>query len=182
MIRGGVIEGLRSGIRAAAHRIEQRYAAESGADLLIYCGFRSFAEQAVLYRKGRTLSAILAKADELKSKHGREDLAEVLLRSEPQPDPKIVTNAGPGQSAHNYGEAFDAVPLVGGKPVWLLSDPLYQLYGQISEEEGLEWAGNWKTFREGPHSQTAGFDWRSAILSSTSSQKYRWKPFFLSPK
>lgn len=29
-----------------------------------------------------------------------------------------VTNAGPGESWHNFGEAFDAVPLIGGKPGW----------------------------------------------------------------
>jgi hypothetical protein len=48
---------------------------------LIYCGRRTMEEQAGLYAKGRT-------------KPG-----------------KIVTKAKPGQSYHNYGLAFDWVPL-----------------------------------------------------------------------
>lgn len=48
---------------------------------LIYCGFRSFDEQRKLYAKGRTEAG------------------------------KIVTYAKEGQSYHNYGLAFDWVPL-----------------------------------------------------------------------
>ena len=48
---------------------------------LIYCGRRTMEEQAKLYAKGRTSGG------------------------------KIVTKAKPGQSYHNYGLAFDWVPL-----------------------------------------------------------------------
>ena len=48
---------------------------------LIYCGRRTMEEQAALYAKGRTKPC------------------------------KIVTKAKPGQSYHNYGLAFDLVPL-----------------------------------------------------------------------
>ena len=48
---------------------------------LIYCGRRTMEEQAELYAKGRTKGG------------------------------KIVTKAKPGQSYHNYGLAFDWVPL-----------------------------------------------------------------------
>ncbi len=48
---------------------------------LIYCGRRTMEEQAELYAKGRTKAG------------------------------KIVTKAKPGQSYHNYGLAFDWVPL-----------------------------------------------------------------------
>lgn len=48
---------------------------------LIYCGFRSFTDQNKLYAIGRTVSG------------------------------KIVTYAKEGQSYHNYGLAFDWVPL-----------------------------------------------------------------------
>ena len=48
---------------------------------LIYCGRRTMEEQAALYAKGRTAGG------------------------------KIVTKAKPGQSYHNYGLAFDWVPL-----------------------------------------------------------------------
>jgi peptidoglycan L-alanyl-D-glutamate endopeptidase CwlK len=48
---------------------------------LIYCGRRTMEEQAALYAKGRTIIG------------------------------KIVTKAKPGESYHNYGLAFDWVPL-----------------------------------------------------------------------
>lgn len=48
---------------------------------LIYCGRRTMEEQAALYAKGRTAGG------------------------------KIVTKARPGESYHNYGLAFDWVPL-----------------------------------------------------------------------
>ena len=48
---------------------------------LIYCGRRTMEEQAALYAKGRTSKG------------------------------KIVTKARPGESYHNYGLAFDWVPL-----------------------------------------------------------------------
>jgi len=59
-----------------------------GLDILIYCTYRSGAEQEVLYEQGRTTPG------------------------------KIVTNARAGQSWHNWRCAFDFVPLVAGKPAW----------------------------------------------------------------
>ena len=69
---------------------------------------------------------------------------------------KKVTNAKAGQSFHNYRCAFDFVPLVHGKAQW--NDiALFTKCGQIAESLGLEWAGNWKTFKEYAHCQyTAG--------------------------
>ena len=54
---------------------------QTGIRPLIYCGFRSFEEQLALFAQGRT-------------KPGR-----------------IVTKAKPGESYHNYGLAFDWVPV-----------------------------------------------------------------------
>ena len=162
--REGVAQGLNPKIRSTASEIMDQFRKESKAELLIYCTYRTPEEQAVLYRRGRSITQMFAKAAELKEEFGRPDLAEILLRTQPQTG-QIVTNAGPGQSAHNYGEAFDAVPLLGGKPVWSLADPLYLLYGRLSIAAGLDWAGRWKSFREGPHSQTKGFNWREAIRS-----------------
>lgn len=62
--------------------------AEAGLDILIYCTWRSHAEQDELYCCGR-------------SKPGA-----------------IVTNARGGQSWHNWRRAFDFVPLNAGKPAW----------------------------------------------------------------
>lgn len=70
-----------------------------------------------------------------------------------------VTNARAGQSFHNYRVAFDVVPVVNGKPVWSTSGAsgqLWQQVGAIGKSCGLEWAGDWKTFREYPHFQYTG--------------------------
>jgi peptidoglycan L-alanyl-D-glutamate endopeptidase CwlK len=59
-----------------------------GIEVLIYCTYRSDAEQDQLYAQGRTLPG------------------------------KIVTNAKAGQSEHNKRRAFDCVPMLSGKPQW----------------------------------------------------------------
>jgi hypothetical protein len=73
-----------------AKRVKDWYEAciDSGIQLLIYCGYRSFEEQEKLYRQGR-------------SEAGR-----------------VVTNARGGQSFHNYGRAIDFVPFNNGKTEW----------------------------------------------------------------
>jgi peptidoglycan L-alanyl-D-glutamate endopeptidase CwlK len=58
----------------------------AGIDVLIYCTYRSPAEQNELYKIGRSLPG------------------------------KIATNARGGQSWHNFHAAFDFVPMIGGKP------------------------------------------------------------------
>ena len=97
-----------------------------GIDLLVTSTYRDNVSQDALYAQGRT-------------KPG-----------------KIVTNARAGQSFHNYRCAFDVVPLRNGKPVWDAKDPVWQTIGQIGKQFGLEWAGDWKRFKEFPHFQYTG--------------------------
>ena len=98
-----------------------------GLDILITCTLRSKAEQDALYALGRT-------------KPGKK-----------------VTNAQAGHSAHNFGLALDFVPLENGKPVWLESHDAWRRAGNLAAPYGLEWAGNWVTFREYPHIQVPGW-------------------------
>lgn len=91
-------------------------------DVLVYCTYRSAAEQDDLYRIGREIPG------------------------------KRVTNAKGGQSMHQYRVAWDAVPLIGGKPAWSNSE-LYRRMGEIAESLGIEWAGRWKSMRESAHFQ-----------------------------
>jgi peptidoglycan L-alanyl-D-glutamate endopeptidase CwlK len=99
---------------------------EVGIDLLVTSTYRDNASQNALYEQGRT-------------KPG-----------------KTVTNAKAGQSFHNYRCAVDVVPLVNGKPMWDAKNPIWQQVGAIGKSCGLEWAGDWKRFREFPHFQYTG--------------------------
>ena len=110
-------------------------AAEAGIDVLITCTLRSSAEQGALYAQGRTAPG------------------------------KIVTNAMPGQSAHQYGMAIDMVPMVNGKPDWQGTDSVWQQLGSLGEGVGLEWAGRWIHFPEEPHLQLP--DWQQHIAART---------------
>lgn len=90
-------------------------------EVLIYCGRRTFEEQAALYAKGRTTA-------------GRK-----------------VTGAKPGQSWHNFSLAFDCVPVSkSGKCLWGRKD-LYRQLGRIGEEIGLKWGGKFLSRRDQPH-------------------------------
>lgn len=98
----------------------------SGYDLLVTSTYRDDESQAKLYSQGRT-----------------EDGA-------------IVTNAKAGQSMHNYRVAFDIVPIRNGKCVWGTGDKDLQTWkaiGAIGKGCGLEWAGDWTSFKEYPHFQ-----------------------------
>jgi peptidoglycan L-alanyl-D-glutamate endopeptidase CwlK len=102
---------------------------KAGIDLLVTCTFRDREEQATLYALGRTVPG------------------------------KKVTNAKAGQSFHNYGLAYDVVPMRLGKPVWGTTGAdllLWQKVGELGKEAGLEWAGEWVGFKEFPHFQFTG--------------------------
>lgn len=108
------------------------YAASgAGLELLVTCTTRTMQEQADLYAEGRTAPG------------------------------HIVTNAQPGQSAHQYGMALDFVPIINGKPCWDDSNPVWEIAGKLAESCGLEWAGRWSKFREYPHVQLP--NWLSHI-------------------
>ncbi len=114
---------------------------QAGIDIIITSTYRNIESQNALYAQGRTTPG------------------------------KIVTNARGGYSFHNYRLAFDFVPLRHGKPVWgtngngIDDNPaddekddleLWQRVGAIGKECGLEWAGDWKSFKEFAHLQYTG--------------------------
>lgn len=94
--------------------------AAQGIDLLIYCTYRSVAEQDAAYACGRTVAGA------------------------------VITNCRGGQSKHNTkspsgvpaASAYDCVPLVSGKAQWN-DKTLYARVGALGESIGLTWAGRW---------------------------------------
>lgn len=97
-----------------------------GIDLLVTSTYRDNASQDALYAQGRTTPG------------------------------KVVTNARAGQSFHNYRCALDVVPIRNGKPVWNAKDSIWQTVGALGKQAGLEWAGDWKRFKEFAHFQYTG--------------------------
>ena len=89
----------------------------AGIEAIIDQTLRTYAEQDALYAQGRTAPG------------------------------KIVTYAKGGQSWHNFGRAFDAVPLRqdGSGRVWWDAPPeIWQTMGATGERLGLGWGGRWR--------------------------------------
>ena len=100
---------------------------------LIYCGRRSMEEQSALYQKGRTDGS-----------------------------KKIVTKARPGESYHNYGLAFDWVPL------------------KRTAKNADLWVANWDdetAFKLGEHVGLSfglvGISWETGHLQSSKYKSWR---------
>lgn len=108
---------------------------KQGIDLLITSTYRDKESQNALYAIGRT---VVGAKPTTKKPFGNK-----------------VTNAKGGQSFHNYKVAFDVVPLVHGKAVWN-DDALWFKIGKIGKSVGLDWAGDWVTFKETAHFQYTG--------------------------
>lgn len=68
---------------------------------------------------------------------------------------RVVTNALPGDSFHQYGLAVDVVPRVyKSLPDWNPEGPLWARIGAIGEAAGLQWGGRWGK-PDKPHFQFA---------------------------
>lgn len=99
-------------------------------DYILTCTYRSNDEQQRLYNQGRTTKG------------------------------PVVTNAKPGQSKHNCmdrgkpaAQAFDICIMKDGKLDWDVKNPDWRKAGELGKGVGLEWAGDWKSFKEYPHFQ-----------------------------
>lgn len=86
----------------------------------------------------------------------RDDESQNALYAQGRTAPgNVVTRAKAGQSWHNWRCALDVVPLVNGKAIWD-DQAMWVKVGEIGKSCGLEWAGDWKTFKEYPHFQYTG--------------------------
>lgn len=102
-----------------------RVAAQHGMRVDVIAGLRTWDQQAALYAKGRTAPGA------------------------------VVTNARPGSSWHNFGLAVD-LGLFQGRTYVDSKDPrkaesVYREIAEIAREYGIEWGGNWRSFKDTPH-------------------------------
>jgi peptidoglycan LD-endopeptidase CwlK len=109
-------------------------AAAAGVPIKVTFTLRSMETQAKLYAQGRTVSG------------------------------KIVTNARPGYSYHNFGLALDVVPVdLMNLPNWgdnkrdqKKADGLWQRLGVIGKGIGFRWGGDFKSIKDRPHFEWSG--------------------------
>jgi peptidoglycan L-alanyl-D-glutamate endopeptidase CwlK len=108
-------------------------AATLGCEYLAISGNRTFAEQDKLFEKGRTIPPI-----------GKSH---------------IVTNARGGQSNHNFAIALDFGVFQGKRYLddgtkaeqSVASGVHRSVAEKLAEKHGVEWGGNWKSFKDEPH-------------------------------
>jgi peptidoglycan L-alanyl-D-glutamate endopeptidase CwlK len=123
----GNIATLHPRVRPYARALIEK-AAGQGIVIKITSAMRTYAQQDKLFAQGRT---------------------------EPGP---IVTKVKGGFSNHNFGIAFDVTIFKGSDdpekaktPIW--ESPAYKAIGALGTELGLEWGGNWTSFKDEPHYQ-----------------------------
>lgn len=94
-------------------------AEKEGINLRVTSALRTWDEQAALYAQGRTSPG------------------------------SIVTNAKPGESFHNYGTAFDVVPIVNGSADWDSKE--WNRIGILGKSLGFKWGGDFTSINDRPH-------------------------------
>lgn len=89
-----------------------------GITLRVTQGLRTFEEQALIYAQGRTLPG------------------------------RIVSNAKPGYSFHNWGLAVDVCPIVKGNLDWRYD---FAKLKPFADNQLIRWGGTFKTIIDKPH-------------------------------
>jgi peptidoglycan L-alanyl-D-glutamate endopeptidase CwlK len=132
-----------------------------GVEMRPYFGIRTPFEQARFWRQSRAGEEIKRKIRELRDA-GAPFLADCLDSVGPQNGPP-VTNALPGLSWHQWGEAADSVWIVSGNTEWSTQKKIngvngYRIYAEQAQLLGLDPGGLWKSLKDWPHAQlrTAG--------------------------
>ncbi|WBU51770.1 M15 family metallopeptidase [Paracoccus sp. SCSIO 75233] len=126
---------------------------EQGYLMVPYFGLRDPWEQARLWRQSRSTTVVNEAIAKLKSQ-GADFLAAVLRDVGPQGPDQRVTNALPGYSWHQYGNAVDVYRSVGGAAAWSC-DPHYKVYAETARDLGLT-SGYFWSFKDCGHIQAAG--------------------------
>lgn len=128
MINSTSVDDLTPETRAKANELI-RLASLQGITLRITSTYRDAEYQDSLYAQGRT-------------KPGQ-----------------IVTNLSGSKSIHTSRQAFDVVPIVNGQADYSTTGAgatRWATIGKLGVQVGLEWGGNWKSFKDLPHFQLPG--------------------------
>lgn len=106
----------------------QRTEAATGLKWILTSGRRTMAEQQKLWEQGRTAPG------------------------------RVVTNARPGSSAHNFGLAADLAPMRrDGRIWWEAPKKIWQTMADIAREMGMVSGFYFKTIFDAPHVEDAGW-------------------------
>ena len=119
-------------------------------------GLRDAFEQGRLWRQSRSKEEISAEINFLKQ-NDAHFLAHCIESVGPQ-DGKHVTNAVPGLSWHQWGEAVDCFWLLEGKAEWSVKKLVngkngYKVMANLAVVTGLNPGGLWSKFKDWPHIQ-----------------------------
>lgn len=117
-----------------------------------YTTIRDPWEQAKLWRRSRTYSQIVAAQQDLHTADA-EFLSQCINDVGIQPLAPWATNALPGLSWHQWGEAVDCyIQDKNGHAIWDSTHPGYESYAQRAKEMGLD-AGHYWTKKDSVHVQ-----------------------------
>lgn len=153
--------GLRPEFLVKAEQVI-RLCADRGVTMVPYFGVRTPVEQAKLWRQGRTREQIEATIADLKANKAFY-LADCITAAGPQ-DGRKVTNAGPGMSWHQFGEALDCFWSVKGAAEW--DDTTgYRVYAEVARVCGLTAGGYFKSLTDWPHIQFRAHSSPQTVMS-----------------
>lgn len=113
-------------------------------------------EQGKLWRQSRSKQQVEQKINELRTS-GADFLAH-CIESVGSQNGRHVTNAIPGLSWHQWGEAVDCFWLIDGNAEWSTRRKIngvngYTNYANIAKSLGLTAGGFWSSFKDWPHVQ-----------------------------
>ena len=127
-----------------------------GVEMRVNETVRSPLAQARLWRQSRAIEEIRARIAALRAA-GAPFLAECIEKVGPQHGDH-VTNAPPGLSWHQWGEALDCFWVVDGRAEWSTTRKVngqngYRVYAATADQLGLDAGGLWTRFKDFPHVQ-----------------------------
>lgn len=139
-----------------------------GVEMRPFFTLRNVVEQAALWRQSRSSQEVETEIARLEAADA-QFLAQALRDAGPQSG-RWATNAIPGYSWHQWGEAVDCFWLVDGKAEWSARRQIdgqngYEIYANEAERLGLTAGGHWKTAKDWPHVQLQGHSSPGAVFT-----------------